>query len=118
MKLTLKWLATIFTVLLFLNLFIDTVPPKYKYRPAEGTADAETFTGYNDYQWTPEQITRAVLLALYVIVMVLAIWAVPEKSWVGLYFQRKRAEQQAKIAEAEARTAAFKKDRVTEESCL
>ena len=114
MKLTLKWLATIFTVLLFLTLFIDTVPPEYKYKPIESAASTEMYKGYTDHQWTGEQITHAALLAFWVIVAVLAIWVAPEKSWIALYFQRKRAEQQAKIAEAEANTAKFKKERTVE----
>ncbi len=114
MKLTLKWLATIFTVLLFLNFFVDTVPPKYKYTPIESATGAEIYKGHTDHQWTGEQITRASLLALWAIVVVLAIWVTPEKSWVALYFQRKRAEQQAKIAEAEAKTAKFNKERAVE----
>ncbi len=114
MKLTLKWVATIFTVLLFLNLFIDTVPPRYKYTPMESASGKEMYKGHTDHQWSGEQITHAALLALWVIVAVLAIWVTPERSWVALYFQRKRAEQQAKIAEAEAKTAKFKKERAVE----
>jgi len=92
MKLTIKWVATVATILLFLNLFLDTIPSS------------------DNLQWTTDQITRALLLALYAIVVIMAIWSSTEKTWVGLVFKRKRVEQEAKIAEAEAQIAKFKKD--------
>jgi hypothetical protein len=98
MKLTIKWIATIATVILFLNLFIDTVPSP------------------ENLQWSTDQITRALFLALYVIIVIIAIWSSTDKTWVGLIFKRKRVEQEAKIAEAEAQIAKYKKDSSDSES--
>ena len=44
----------------------------------------------------------------------MAIWITPDKSWLGLYVERKRAEQRAKIAEAEAQIAKYKKDSLSD----
>lgn len=92
MKLTIKWVATVATILLFLNLFLDAIPSS------------------ENLQWTTDQITKALLLALYAIVVIMAIWSSTEKTWIGLVFKRKRVEQEAKIAEAEAQISKFKKD--------
>lgn len=96
MKLTIKWIATIATIILFLNLFLETIPSP------------------ENLQWTTDQITRALFLALYAIIVVIAIWSSTDKTWVGLVLKRKRVEQEAKIAEAEAQIAKFKKDATSE----
>lgn len=98
MKLTIKWIATVATVALCVIRYIRTVP------------------SMDNLQWSVDQITDAILIALYAIVVVIAIWSDTEKTWVGLIFKRKRVEQEAKIAEAEAQIAKFKKDTTASES--
>ena len=110
MKLTVKWVATLATLVLFVSLFVDTVPPKYKYRAIDDSERPELYQGYNDHQWSSDQLKHALLLALFTVVVILAIWSTPEKSWLGLYLECKRTEQRAKIAEAEAQIAKHKKD--------
>ncbi len=114
MKLTIKWVATAVTILLITIMFVETVPPAQKYRPVDVPDRSNLVEGYDDHQWSIEQLTRALLLVLYTIIVVMAIWVTPEKSWLGLYTERKRAEQRAKIAEAEATIAKHKKDAIKE----
>ena len=114
MKLTIKWVATVLTILLITIMFIDTVPPAQKYRPVDVPGRTNLVESYSDYQWTTDQLRRALLLVLYTILVIMAIWITPDKSWLGLYVERKRAEQRAKIAEAEAQIAKYKKDSLSD----
>ncbi|MBU8932645.1 MAG: hypothetical protein KOO62_01435 [candidate division Zixibacteria bacterium] len=111
MKLTIKWVASIVTILLLTVIFVETVPPTYKYSQVDVPGQSNLFEGKSDHQWSIEQLTRALLLALSTIVIIMAIWVSPERSWPGLYMERKRAEQRAKIAEAEAQIAKLKMDK-------
>jgi hypothetical protein len=118
MKLTIKYVATAVTILLMTIMFVDTVPPTQKYRVVDVPDRSNLVEGYDDYQWSIEQLTRALLLVLYTIVVTMAIWVTPERSWLGLFMERKRAEQRAKIAEAEALIAKLKKDAIRESTNL
>jgi hypothetical protein len=42
----------------------------------------------------------------------MGIWVTPERTWMGLYMERKKAEQKAKIAEAEAQITRLKKEAI------
>jgi hypothetical protein len=108
MKLTIKWVATVVTILLLAAMFVETVPPTQKYNPVVTADGANLFESKLDYQWSTRQLTRALLLAMFAFVVTMAIWVTPERSWLGLYLERKRTEQRAKIAEAEANIAKHK----------
>jgi hypothetical protein len=112
MKLTIKWVATIVTILLLIVLFKETAPPAEKYRPVEISGRGNVVEVYTDLQWTTGQLTRALLLVLYAIVVTMGIWVTPERTWMGLYMERKKAEQKAKIAEAEAQITRLKKEAI------
>jgi ABC-type uncharacterized transport system permease subunit len=118
MKLGIKWIATIVTVLLIAAMFVETVPPTEKYFPVDSKDEASLFNVSYDHQWSIEQLTRSLLLVLYAIVVIMAIWVTPERSWLGLHMERRRMEQRAKIAEAEALIAKHKKDAIRETTNL
>lgn len=116
MKLFIKWVATVLTILLITIMFIETVPPAQKYRPVDVPGQSNLLESYSDHQWTPDQLRRALLLVLFTIIVIIAIWITPDRSWLGLFVERKRAEQRAKIAESEAQIAKYKRDSLSESS--